>query len=118
MKIKNLKNKFFLHYGDLIDAGSIFEIIKKIKPNEIYNLAAQSHVGVSFKLPNYTTQVNALGTLNILDTIKKLNLEKKTKFYQASTSGYLVKFRKKDNQKKQNSILKAHMLLPNYLHIG
>ena len=75
MKIKNLKISF-LHYGDLIDAGSILRLLK-IKPNEIYNLAAQSHVGVSFKLPNYTTQVNALGTLNILDTIKKLNLEKK-----------------------------------------
>ena len=83
---KKFKNKFFLHYGDLIDAGSITEIINRIKPDEIYNLAAQSHVGVSFKLPNYTTQVNAIGTLNILDAIKKLNLEKKTKFYQASTS--------------------------------
>ena len=78
----------------------------------------QSHVGVSFKLPNYTTQVNALGTLNILDTIKKLNLEKKTKFYQASTSELFGEIQEKDNQKKQNSILKAHMLLPNYLHIG
>ena len=83
---KKFKNKFFLHYGDLVDFGSILEIIKKIKPDEIYNLAAQSHVGVSFKLPNYTTQVNAIGTLNILDSIKKLNLEKKIKFYQASTS--------------------------------
>ena len=61
----------------LIDSGSILEIIKQIKPDEIYNLAAQSHVGVSFKIPNYTTQVNAIGTLNILDSIKKLKLEKK-----------------------------------------
>ncbi len=83
---KKFKNKFFLHYGDLVDFGSILEIIKKIRPHEIYNLAAQSHVGVSFKLPNYTTQVNAIGTLNILDSIKKLELEKKIKFYQASTS--------------------------------
>ena len=59
---KKFKNKFFLHYGDLVDFGSILEIIKKIRPHEIYNLAAQSHVGVSFKLPNYTTQVNAIGT--------------------------------------------------------
>ena len=97
---KKFKNKFFLHYGDLIDAGSIFEIIKKIKPNEIYNLAAQSHVGVSFKLPNYTTQVNALGTLNILDTIKKLNLEKKTKFYQASTSELFGEIQEKRQSEK------------------
>ena len=83
---KKFKSRFFLHYGDLVDFGSISEIIKEIKPDEIYNLAAQSHVGVSFKLPNYTTQVNAIGTLNILDSIKKLKLEKKTKFYQASTS--------------------------------
>ena len=83
---KKNKNKFFLHYADLVDPGSILEIIKEIKPDEIYNLAAQSHVGVSFKLPNYTTQVNAIGTLNILDSIKKLKLEKKVKFYQASTS--------------------------------
>ena len=83
---KKFSNRFFLHYGDLVDTGSILEIIKEIKPNEIYNLAAQSHVGVSFKLPNYTTQVNAIGTLNILDSIKKLKLEKKVKFYQASTS--------------------------------
>ena len=83
---KKFRNKFLLHYGDLTDASSILEIIKDVKPDEIYNLAAQSHVGVSFKLPNYTTQVNAIGTLNILDSIKKLNLEKKTKFYQASTS--------------------------------
>ena len=83
---KKFSNRFFLHYGDLVDTGSILEIIKEIKPDEIYNLAAQSHVGVSFKLPNYTTQVNAIGTLNILDSIKKLKLEKKVKFYQASTS--------------------------------
>ena len=83
---KKFNNRFFLHYGDLVDTGSILEIIKEIKPDEIYNLAAQSHVGVSFKLPNYTTQVNAIGTLNILDSIKKLKLEKKVKFYQASTS--------------------------------
>ena len=83
---KKFSSRFFLHYGDLVDTGSILEIIKEIKPDEIYNLAAQSHVGVSFKLPNYTTQVNAIGTLNILDSIKKLKLEKKVKFYQASTS--------------------------------
>ena len=80
------QNKFFLHYGDLTDSSSILEIIKVVKPDEVYNLAAQSHVGVSFEMPNYTAQVNALGTLNILEAIRTLKLEKKTKFYQASTS--------------------------------
>ncbi len=97
---KKYKNKFFLHYGDLIDSGSILEIIKKVKPNEIYNLAAQSHVGVSFELPNYTTQVNAIGTLNILDSIKKLRLEKKVKFYQASTSELFGQIQEKKQSEK------------------
>ena len=81
---KNYKKIFNLHYGDITDSGSIFNIISKTKPNEIYNLAAQSHVKVSFDLPDYTTQVDALGTLRILETILKIN--KKIKFYQASTS--------------------------------
>ena len=77
---------FFLHYVDVTDAISVSTLIKKIKPNEIYNLAAQSHVAVSFKLPEYTTNINALGTLRILESIKTLGLEKKTKYYQAGTS--------------------------------
>mgnify|MGYP001200476677 CR=1 FL=1 len=83
---KGFKNRFFLHYGDLTDPISIIDIIRKIKPDEIYNLGAQSHVGVSFDLPHYTAQVNAIGTLNILEAIKRLKIESKTKFYQASTS--------------------------------
>jgi len=78
--------KFCLHYGDLVDTSNIFNLIKKIKPDEIYNLAAQSHVAVSFVTPEYTSNVNAIGTLRILESIKTLGLEKKTKFYQASTS--------------------------------
>ncbi len=97
---KKFKKSFFLHYGDLIDSESILKIIKKISPDEIYNLAAQSHVGVSFELPNYTTQVNALGTLNILEAIKTLNLEKKTKFYQASTSELFGKIQEKKQSEK------------------
>ena len=80
------KSNFKLHYGDLSDSLSVLNIIKKIKPNEIYNLGAQSHVQVSFQVPEYTANVDALGTLRILDSIKTLNLEKKTKFYQAGTS--------------------------------
>ena len=78
--------QLFLHYGDLTDFSSILNIIKKVKPNEIYNLAAQSHVKVSFETPEYTANADALGTLRILEAIKILNLNKKIKFYQASTS--------------------------------
>tara|TARA_E500000178_G_scaffold356470_1_gene434624 strand:- start:828 stop:1904 length:1077 start_codon:yes stop_codon:yes gene_type:complete len=83
----NLKKRnFFLHYGDMTDGLTITKIIKKIKPNEIYNLAAQSHVAVSFENPEYISNVNSLGTLRILESLRLLNLEKFTKFYQASTS--------------------------------
>ena len=78
------KQNFFLHYGDISDSLSIFKIINKIKPDEIYNLAAQSHVAVSFRLPEYTTNVDALGTLRILDAI--VQSKKKIKFYQAGSS--------------------------------
>ncbi len=80
------KSNFYLHYGDLSDSLSVLKIIQKIKPSEIYNLGAQSHVGVSFEVPEYTANVDAIGTLRILDSIRTLKLEKKTKFYQAGTS--------------------------------
>jgi GDPmannose 4,6-dehydratase len=83
--IHQAKN-FFLHYGDLTDSLSVLKNIQNIKPTEIYNLGAQSHVGVSFEVPEYTANVDALGTLRILDAIKTLGLQKKTKFYQAGTS--------------------------------
>ncbi|MEW6518565.1 MAG: GDP-mannose 4,6-dehydratase [Thermodesulfobacteriota bacterium] len=78
--------RFFLHYGDLTDATNLIRIIQEIQPDEIYNLAAQSHVQVSFETPEYTANSDALGTLRILEAIRILGLEKKTKFYQASTS--------------------------------
>ena len=78
--------KFILHYGDITDAISVSSIIKKIKPDEIYNLAAQSHVAVSFEVPEYTANADAIGTLRILEAIKFHGFEKKTKFYQAGTS--------------------------------
>ncbi|MCJ7602642.1 MAG: GDP-mannose 4,6-dehydratase, partial [Desulfobulbaceae bacterium] len=78
--------RFFLHYGDLTDSTNLIRIIQEIKPDEIYNLAAQSHVQVSFEAPEYTANADALGTLRILEAIRILGLEKKTKFYQASTS--------------------------------
>jgi len=80
------QNRFHLHYGDLSDSSNLTRIIKEVEPDEIYNLAAQSHVAVSFEAPEYTADVDALGTLRILEAIRFLGMEKKTRFYQASTS--------------------------------
>ena len=80
-----LDKKMFLHYGDLVDTSNLNRLLEKIEPDEIYNLAAQSHVKVSFEIPDYTAQVDALGTLRFLDAIREVGL-RKVKFYQASTS--------------------------------
>ena len=80
------KKNFVLHYGDLSDSSNLTRIIQEVQPDEIYNLAAQSHVAVSFESPEYTADVDALGALRILEAIRLLGFEKKTKFYQASTS--------------------------------
>jgi GDPmannose 4,6-dehydratase len=85
-RIDHIFNKIHLHYGDLTDAGNILSIIQKVQPHEIYNLAAMSHVKVSCELENYTFQTNTMGLLNILQAVRTLNLDKKTKIYQASTS--------------------------------
>lgn len=77
---------FFLHYGDLTDATNLIRIVQLVQPDEVYNLAAQSHVAVSFETPEYTANADALGTLRILEAIRILGLEHKTRFYQASTS--------------------------------
>jgi len=84
---------FFMHYGDLTDATNLIRIIQEVQPEEIYNLAAQSHVQVSFETPEYTANSDALGTLRILEAIRILNMEKKTRFYQASTSEMYGKVR-------------------------
>ena len=76
----------FLHYGDMTDTASLARVVKQVQPDEIYNLAAQSHVAVSFEEPEYTANADALGTLRVLETIRLLGFEKKTRFYQASTS--------------------------------
>jgi GDPmannose 4,6-dehydratase len=78
--------RFFLHHGDLTDSTNLIRIIQETQPDEIYNLAAQSHVAVSFESPEYTADVDGMGTLRILEAIRILGLEKKTRFYQASTS--------------------------------
>ena len=82
---KLLDSRLFLHFGDLVDTSSLNRLLEKIEPDEIYNLAAQSHVKVSFEVPDYTAQVDALGTLRFLDAIRETGL-RKVKFYQASTS--------------------------------
>ena len=78
--------RFFLHYGDMTDSSNLIRIIQQVKPDEIYNLAAQSHVQVSFEMPEYTANSDATGALRLLEAIRVLGMEKKTKYYQASTS--------------------------------
>ena len=80
------ENRLHLHYGDMSDSSNLTRILSSVKPDEVYNLAAQSHVAVSFETPEYTADVDAMGTLRMLEAIRFLGLEKKTKFYQASTS--------------------------------
>ncbi len=83
--LKDMKN-FYLHYGDLTDSISLVKIVNKVKPDELYNLAAQSHVKVSFEVPEYTADADAVGTLRLLEAIRMSGLEKTCRFYQASTS--------------------------------
>jgi GDPmannose 4,6-dehydratase len=102
LRINSLLNKrnFNIHYGDLTDTSSIYNLIKKINPDEIYNLAAQSHVGVSFYTPIFTANVNAIGVLSILESIKTIN--KEIKFYQAGTSEMFGKTINKYQSEKTN----------------
>ena len=85
-RIDHIYPRIKLHYGDLTDSSSLIRLIQEIKPTEIYNLAAQSHVKVSFEIPEYTGQVDALGTLRILEAVRLLGMEKDVRIYQASTS--------------------------------
>ena len=87
-----------MHHGDLSDSGSLYRIINDVNPDEIYNLAAQSHVKISFQIPEYTSDVNALGTLRILE-IKRYYKKKKIKFYQASSSEMFGKSKPPQNEK-------------------
>ena len=115
--------KFRLHYGDVTDSLSVSSIIKKIRPDEIYNLAAQSHVAVSFEVPEYTANADALGVLRILEAIKFHKLEKKTKFYQAGTSEMYGRVQKIPQNEKTDfyplspygvAKLYAHWITKNY----
>lgn len=85
-QMAHIEDKMILHYGDMMDSSSLINIVKAVQPVEIYNLAAQSHVQLSFKLSQYTTDVNGMGTLRLLEAIRTCGLEKTVKFYQASTS--------------------------------
>ena len=85
-RIDHIFGKISLHYGDLTDSSNLARIIKEVNPDEIYNLGAQSHVKVSFEIPEYTGQVDALGTLRVLEAVRLLGMEEKTRIYQASTS--------------------------------
>ena len=85
-RIDHIYERIKLHYGDLTDATNLISVIQKVQPDEIYNLGAQSHVKVSFEIPEYTGQVDGLGTLRVLEAIRILGMEKKTRIYQASTS--------------------------------
>ena len=85
-RIDHIYSKLKLHYGDLSDATNLIRIVREVQPDEIYNLGAQSHVKVSFEMPEFTGQVDGLGTLRILEAVRLLGLENKTKIYQASTS--------------------------------
>jgi GDPmannose 4,6-dehydratase len=87
------KAAFILHYGDLTDTSNLVRIIQQVQPDEIYNLGAQSHVQVSFEAPEYTADTDALGALRLLEAVRILGLEKKTRFYQASTSELFGKVR-------------------------
>ena len=84
--VHEANKNFFLHYGDLTDSSNLTRILQAVRPDEVYNLGAQSHVAVSFEAPEYTADVDAMGTLRLLEAIRFLGLEKKTRFYQASTS--------------------------------
>jgi len=117
------KRNFILHYGDVTDSTSVSQIIKKIKPHEIYNLAAQSHVAVSFEVPEYTANADALGALRILEAIKFNNLQKITKFYQAGTSEMFGKVQTTPQNEKTDfyplspygvAKLYAHWITKNY----
>ena len=113
---EKLRN-FFLHYGDITDSTVVSKLIKEISPHEIYNLAAQSHVAVSFEVPEYTANADALGTLRILEAIKFHNLIKKTKFYQAGTSEMYGDVREKiQNEKTPFNPISPYGVAKQYAH--
>ena len=109
---------FVLHYGDLTDSTSLIRVIQAIQPDEIYNLAAQSHVAVSFESPEYTANADAIGTLRILEAIRILGLEKKSRFYQASTSELFGEVQETPQRRPRRSIRARRMPAPSCMRTG
>ena len=109
---------FFLHYGDLSDSLNITKIINEVRPDEIYNLAAMSHVKVSFETPEYTANVDGLGTLRILEAVRLLKMEKKVRIYQASTSELFGKVQEVPQSESTPFTPEALMELLKCMHIG
>ena len=117
-RIDKIYNDIHLHYGDLTDATNMISVIQKIQPDEIYNLGAQSHVKVSFELPEYTGQVDGLGTLRVLEAVRLLGMEKKTRIYQASTSELYGLVQETPQTETTPFIHVLHMELQNSMVIG
>ena len=115
MKRKRLIN---LHYGDMTDSSSLIRIIQELQPDEIYNLAAQSHVKVSFEVPEYTADTDAVGTLRLLEAVRMLGLGGKTRIYQASTSELFGQVQEIPQRKRRLSIRAARMDVPNFMASG
>ena len=115
---------FILHHGDLTDSSSLIRIMEKVRPDEVYNLAAQSHVAVSFEEPEYTANSDALGTLRLLEAIRMLGLVDKTKFYQASTSELFGLVQETPQTEKTHfydscfSIIKVNVAKPSFCRLS
>ena len=109
---------FILHYGDMLDGLNLVQLMESIKPDEVYNLAAQSHVAVSFETPEYTANCDALGVLRLLEAIRLLNLSQNTKFYQASTSELYGLVQEVPQKISTPFIQEVHMELPNFMDSG
>jgi GDPmannose 4,6-dehydratase len=112
------KARFFLHYGDMTDATNLIRVIQETQPTEIYNLAARSHVQVSFETPEYTGNADALGTLRLLEAITILRLESRVRFYQASTSGLYGNTPRAPQNETTPLHRAAHMAPPSFTLIG
>ena len=115
---QELNRRFFLHYGDMTDSSSLVRVIQHVQPDEIYNLAAQSHVMVSFEEPEYTADSDALGALRLLEAIRILRLADKTRFYQASTSEMYGKVSESPQRETTPFIRGRHTASPNSTHTG
>ena len=116
--LPNNKSNFFLHNADMTDTVSLTNVVKEVMPDEIYNLAAQSHVEERFSQPEYIANTNGLGALRLLEAIKILNLSNKTKFYQASTSELFGKIQEKYQKETTPFYPKVLMLFQSYMLIG